>query len=62
MKWTPVKKPLKLTHFVCIFIQICNKYKLLTSQGSAATCLRCDVENITRLCNKFHTLSSSEKL
>jgi len=33
----------------------------LTSQGSAATYLRCGVGNITSFCDTFHTLSSSER-
>jgi len=28
---------LKSMHFVCIFLQICSKFELFTSQGSAAT-------------------------
>jgi len=42
-------------HFVCNFLKICSKFELLTSQGSAATYLRCGVGTIISLCSKFHT-------
>jgi len=43
----------------CIFLQICSKFELLISQGSAAT-YQGVVADTTSHCSKFHVLSSSE--
>jgi len=50
---TKTKCVQKSNFLVCIFFNICNKFELLTSQGSAGTYLRCGEQYYTVLLNIF---------